>query len=311
MSEQIKIIEKIQKLLALAGNNSNEAEAAAAAAKAQEMLETYNLDMAEIEGHQTGDHAQRTNEKTQGAFYRYQTELWSELANINFCTMFTGKTYVPMEERVRNVKYKRYFKLVGRKVNVQITLNLGNYLLAAIERLTKDACKVQGEPTTGRWAMSFREGCTLRLRIKLRDRRRQREQEQAKAKANSHGSSDGRSLMVVDYAEAEADANNDFIFGYEPGTTAARRKMREAQAQAANAEREQWERDNPEKAARQKAEQDARTEKFWRKFNNRKSYQDKRYGHVNHSAMNKGYDQADSISLDEQVEYGKGAAKLG
>jgi len=27
--------------------------------------------------------------------------------------------------------------------------------------------------------------------------------------------------------------------------------------------------------------------------------------------MNKGYDQADSISLDEQVEYGKGAAKLG
>ena len=43
-----KIIEKIEKLFALAGNNPNENEAIAAAARAQELMAKYNLEMADL-----------------------------------------------------------------------------------------------------------------------------------------------------------------------------------------------------------------------------------------------------------------------
>ena len=44
-----KIIEKIEKLFALAQNNPNENEAVAAAARAQELMAKYNLEMADLE----------------------------------------------------------------------------------------------------------------------------------------------------------------------------------------------------------------------------------------------------------------------
>ena len=49
MSEQ-EIMNKVQKLLALAGNNPNENEAQAAYAKAQAIIAEYNLDMSKAEG---------------------------------------------------------------------------------------------------------------------------------------------------------------------------------------------------------------------------------------------------------------------
>lgn len=49
MNEQ-EMMNKVQKLLALAGNNPNENEAQAAYAKAQAIIAEYNLDMSEAEG---------------------------------------------------------------------------------------------------------------------------------------------------------------------------------------------------------------------------------------------------------------------
>ena len=43
------IISKIEKLLALAGNNPSEAEAQAALLKAQQLMAEHNLDMAQFE----------------------------------------------------------------------------------------------------------------------------------------------------------------------------------------------------------------------------------------------------------------------
>jgi len=57
MSEKVsdKLIEKIQKLFALAGNNPNEQEAQLAAAKAHELLVEHGLSMSEVEGHENGN----------------------------------------------------------------------------------------------------------------------------------------------------------------------------------------------------------------------------------------------------------------
>lgn len=45
-----KIVAKIQKLFALAGNNPSEQEAASALLKAQALLAKYNLSQADVEG---------------------------------------------------------------------------------------------------------------------------------------------------------------------------------------------------------------------------------------------------------------------
>ena len=50
MSENIaSVISRVQKLLALAGNNTSEAECAAARAVADRLIQTHRLSMADIE----------------------------------------------------------------------------------------------------------------------------------------------------------------------------------------------------------------------------------------------------------------------
>src|SRR5438105_14791415 len=85
-----RIIDKIRKLFALAGNNTSEAEAASAMAKAQEMLASYNLEMsmldtAEVKKHDQAD-GKRTKEKVErSAMFAYIRKLWEALAEANFC----------------------------------------------------------------------------------------------------------------------------------------------------------------------------------------------------------------------------------
>lgn len=50
MTDMNKIVEKIQKLLALAGNNPSQEEAETAALMAQKLIAKYNVDMAEASG---------------------------------------------------------------------------------------------------------------------------------------------------------------------------------------------------------------------------------------------------------------------
>ena len=50
MESREKILEKIEKLLALAGNNPSENEAISAALKAQELMAKYNIELADLEG---------------------------------------------------------------------------------------------------------------------------------------------------------------------------------------------------------------------------------------------------------------------
>lgn len=50
MTDMNKMVEKVRKLLSLAGNNPSEKEAQAAALKAQELIAKYNLDMSQETG---------------------------------------------------------------------------------------------------------------------------------------------------------------------------------------------------------------------------------------------------------------------
>lgn len=88
-----KIISKIEKLLALAGNNPSEQEAQAAMLKAQKLMAEYNLDMAQFK-----DHPQEKKEAVVEYFKGYHNTGWAiSLARVisdNFrCNLLKARGY--------------------------------------------------------------------------------------------------------------------------------------------------------------------------------------------------------------------------
>lgn len=74
--EQVKIIERVRKLLALGGkSNPNPEEAASATAKAQELLSQYNLELSTLE-RSTGTDGARENNLALGGMHAWQRKLW-------------------------------------------------------------------------------------------------------------------------------------------------------------------------------------------------------------------------------------------
>lgn len=265
------IISRIQKLLALAANNSNEAEASAAAAKAAEMLERYNLDVSAIGRTATG--RPRKDQKQKGGLYGWQRKLWQSVAELNFCTYWSikglsaGSTY---EHRI-----------LGSHANVVVTENMADYLQKAIERLAQAWAKENGHKSVFvREAIAYREGMAARIveRLaekraeKVREAKEQRERNEAAAKHPAYAGG-SNALTILDVQEDEADLNEDYLHGLEPGTTSARRREREARQAAATAEwnrkaqeRAEWALANPEEAARQKAKIDAENAEWLKNY---------------------------------------------
>lgn len=124
------VLTRIQKLLALS-QSPNEHEAAAAAAKAQELLFKYNLSMMDV---QTGDKKrpviERYNRRTvvlgkKREVLNWRRDLLRSLARLNFC-------------RTVDVIGAEYTNLIGEDHNIEVVLNLYDYLFATIERLSAE-----------------------------------------------------------------------------------------------------------------------------------------------------------------------------
>lgn len=167
--EQIKIVEKVEKLLALANRTKgNEAEAAVAAAKAQEMLASYNIDMAMVE-QASGTSGKREDSKHQGGVYLYQRDLWRSVSELNFCLYWTSRKWASrkaskrnhwsgemVEETVWSIQYQH--RVVGRTVNIALTKSMAGYLEQAIERIVMERLGDNNTQRFSRWVMSYRKG---------------------------------------------------------------------------------------------------------------------------------------------------------
>jgi|SRR5580693_613297 hypothetical protein len=236
MTDVNKVAILINKLLTLSKDGgATEAEAALATEKAQELMTEHNLSMASVEaaGGQSGDEGKRIKDGVaHRQVYKWQKSLMSSLADLNFC--FSKERYV------RGSVFDGY-QLIGRAANVASTRLMFEYLLQTIERLARDDVKDPSQYFT-RYAHSFKEGCAERVVERLKHRREQevaeqeaKRQEQA-VRAQHPGAASSNALVVVlsDYVQDETDANTDFRYNLEPGTTKQKRL---------NAERERAEYD--------------------------------------------------------------------
>lgn len=310
--EARRAIEQVEKLLRLAGKNQNENEAAAATAKAQELLVKYNLDMSIVEQNSGASSGKREDTKFEGGLYHYQRDVWEAVAELNFCMYWNQYQYD--DERTkhrRRASFRFQHRVVGRTVNVVATRGMADYLLGAIERMTRERFPEPSQFFTRR-ANSFREGLAETVIGKIYDRRRhllaedkkkERDAKRAAEKMEREGVSTATGLTL---RKSEEDANIDFLYG--EGTSA---KWAQQQADAAaEAEREEaeytaWAKAHPEEAA--KKEEERRKERRRGGFG-RASYRDSKAR--DYGAYYEGQDKGKGISIDQQAEQRKTAGLL-
>jgi len=235
-----KVIERIKKLLALADKNKNSsaAEAESAAAKVQELLQDYGLSLAQVTASERNADAMTDREKAETdrrAMYKWQRELMAALAKGNFCIHFVQEKLVERTLKSRRhlgLKKSTFHVLIGRTINIQGTIALYDYLVKSIGR---EAARHGYDHGTSDNALFF-DGAVSRLSERLFAQRAKREREEAeaeaarrKATAATGSATPGTGLVLLsDVYGSEEDLNADLRYGLPAGTTAARRKGREA-----------------------------------------------------------------------------------
>lgn len=324
-----KAVDKIEKLMRLAGNNSNEAEAANALAKAQELLLAYNLDMAVVE-QASGQSTKRLDEQVSGGMHKYQRSLWSHIAELNLCMYWTQKNAV--KEGSSAAKKKRRWthehRLVGRQVNVATTKHMAFYLDQTIERLCREMLgSDNAKQYYSRDAVAFREGIADRVIEKIRERREaavdeeERKTREEAQRAVESGFSASTALTIAGVTERERDANEDFLYG--EGYSARkrqsqakweaeweeRRKARAEAEAAAEAAHAAWSAANPKEAAKEAAKERARERARERRDGGRGRYRFRQTAsemRESSGAYHKGYAKGESVSIDPQVKNDSG-----
>lgn len=324
--EQERAIEKVRKLLSLAGNNPNPEESASATAKAQELLAAYNLDLstmdraggASVEG-------RREDAATLGGTHAWQRKLWRGVAELNWCLYFQTTAYM-IDPSGKTKKYGRraQHRLVGRRVNVAATVAMATYLQQAIERVRQEA--YQGQHLHDSRAHAFREGAADNLVERLVARRNKvLAEERAKQAEAARGSVTSQALTIAGLSQSEQDENMDFLYG--AGYSARRRadvaerqarwaEERAAQATsdaAAEAAYTKWAAANPEEARKAAEKREQEAEKDARRWANRGAGSRGGTSHLKHvdsNAYYAGRDAAKDISLDPQVNSGSNSRRI-
>lgn len=322
------IIKKISKLLKLADSSkTTEGEAALAAAKVQELLQEYGLSLAEIESRGESHDAGQREKRQIDSFainYGWQIKLMTTIAETNFvlCRVHLVKTARGRGKR---------FQLVGRKLNVDATRMVYDYLYQTMYRIAveqgyaiKDIPGKPGhaDPVSMRNRTNWNEGCVDRLAERLRERAE--EAKRASAQRAAQGNGTGKELVLSDLYGSEAELNNDLVNGFAPGTTATRRRKAEerqrqfdatlAALEAQGVEHiEAWYRayGYGEEAAKEASQRYHRREsrrwsgraRSYRNYGTTNSRWQKQQERRNSRAYREGAQSGDDISLDPQATH--------
>ena len=145
------IVEKINKLLALA-SSSNENEAAVAAQKASLLLAQYNLSLADLGSDDLTDITELVVETTT-RFISWKMLLLCGIAEANGCQAFRND-------------YSGKMKLIGSHASLIVCQHMYEYLSKTIERRAKYR---QGRGRA--YLNAFRVGCATRLSQRLEEQR--------------------------------------------------------------------------------------------------------------------------------------------
>lgn len=147
-------IEKIKKLLALAGNNNNEAEAAQAAAMASTLMMRHGIEEDQLKDAVKPTIGTGARFDDQAAFHRVVAHAVAEL--------MACSTYWYSE--VKGVQF------VGRPINVMAAEELFVYVVLQVESLYKRALPSgMSQRERAEYRKTFKLACSFRIRDRVRE----------------------------------------------------------------------------------------------------------------------------------------------
>lgn len=158
MTDKLKILDKIRKLLALS-ESSNPHEAAMAAGRAADLMTRHQVAEAELDLGEEG-----SNDVTEaGAERMRQKVAWKGTLIYGLAKAFGCSSYWN-----RSSQSGVSLRLVGRKSDIDAALYMYQYLTKEVERLTNQAWEVAWQIDTARvWKGSFRKGCARTISDRL------------------------------------------------------------------------------------------------------------------------------------------------
>lgn len=172
-----KLLDKLNKLFAVAEKSSFPEEAANALAKAQNIMTQHKISKAMLDEYEEEEEIKTFNDKplNEEDSHKRNKAVWKGslsgvLAKLNGCFVFTRGSEIIITGKESNVSTVRY---------------LYKYCVAEIDRLAKLNCKGRGRT----FANNFRFGCVTAIKEAMT-----KEQEEIRNKAQS----DKKELVVVD-----------------------------------------------------------------------------------------------------------------
>jgi hypothetical protein len=230
MSEQAcgapaEVLERIKKLLRLAGNNPSQHEAELAAAKAQELMDRYKIESAEVESHGEAKAGESVEGymahdpiDSTGRFSSWRQRLIMVIANCNACVQIIHTVWTTKG------KAKQY-RLIGTRTNVEYCRWLYQWVAPQIERLAGEH-KGQGKS----WINNFKLGVVDGVGRRLQEQR-------AESKRAAQGTVSTVALAVFDRELTAVKAYYDSVkagfSNYNAGRSRWNGDARQAGAEAA------------------------------------------------------------------------------
>jgi hypothetical protein len=158
-----KILDRIRKILALAGNNPNENESLAALEKAYAIMAEHNLTMAEIgeASEVPSEDEVRDSLHTDTALHeRHFRWVWNACAKANMCFLFSNR---PNRKLTKTI-----YTVVGRRINCIVATQMALYLCQTMRRCTAAEMKRSGRKDHP-YKNAYIAGMAVRLCERLRE----------------------------------------------------------------------------------------------------------------------------------------------
>lgn len=157
MGEHDKVLDKVRKLLALAGS-SNEHEAALAMSRAQGLLAEHNLTLADVKAEKGDEFVIEKDIVTTS--YPWRRQLANAVASLYFC-----RYYYQSVQRRKTMYDVHCF--AGAQHNIAVAKMMFEYLHKTVDRLAREGARGLSKKQQSPYRVSFRTACTTRLMSRI------------------------------------------------------------------------------------------------------------------------------------------------
>lgn len=168
--QRCTVLQRVQKLLVLAGNNPNEQEAQEAANRAHAMLAEFNLTLSDVEarGGKSEDNF-ITDDQLMTESVPWRRPLGTMVAKMFFCSyMFAYHKKWTSERACGYIRYDKHY-FIGARHNVEVAKHMFQYLSDTIERLADEGAKTcVGNRSSFR--TDFKSACAGRVCSRIQTR---------------------------------------------------------------------------------------------------------------------------------------------